>query len=166
MAEYLDAPEVETVAQNVLSHHWQRGMLTDCEGANIKYLFKSAEKSKHWGVCYRAVGKWKFLTDYDFVIEIWREAWDTLSALQKEALLYHELRHVKKKLVQKDNETVVKWSTYDHELQFFYDEITAYGLWNKGLEDLYEEICIAVGKEGAEHGQVTVGHVGADEGAE
>lgn len=146
MAEYLEAPQVETVAQKVLSDHSERAVLDDCEGANIKYLFKVADKSKHWGQCNRATGKWSFLTGFDFVIEIFKSAWDNLSDRQQEALVYHELRHIKKRLVEKDGEMLVKWSTYDHELQFFFDELSFYGAWHGQYEELVN-ICQGIAQE-------------------
>jgi hypothetical protein len=88
------------------------------------------------GECGRATGRWKYLTDMDYIVEIWKQAWDALSETQKEALVYHELRHVKKTIKETDDDVVIRWGLRKHTHELFVDEISHFGTWNRGLLEL------------------------------
>jgi hypothetical protein len=131
-AIYLDAP-LEDMAEDIIIKYDE---LIHCNSAKIKYLFKRSEKSKYLGKCSKASGKWAFLTDVDYVVEVWEQWWKAATDHQKEALLYHELRHVEMVVKMKDEEEVVKWKIKKHCVEVFFDEIRRYGAWNGELTEL------------------------------
>ncbi len=132
MAEYIDSPEVESLARKVIVEY--EVDLHDCQdGAKIKYLFKVSEKSHYAGRCNKATGKWKYLTGMDYVVEIWQPFWNLANENQRQALLYHELRHVKK-VITKDGE--VKWGVLKHDVELFINEIKFFGYWHQDLVGL------------------------------
>jgi hypothetical protein len=122
---YLEAPEVEKLAEEVLTKHEEH--LQDCYGAKIKYLFKNTKKSAYSGKCCRTTGFWRTLTNYDFVIWVHRPSWDFSDENSKKALLYHELRHIKKEIDEETDEVI--WGLYKHEAEIFINEIQLYGPW-------------------------------------
>jgi predicted metallopeptidase len=135
--EYRDAPEVEEIAQRLITEYVE---LEECEEAKVKYIFKISDKSDKYGTCSLASGKWKFLTDYDYVIEMWEAGWDELSAQQREALTYHELRHIMKVLKIKEDAVEVKWRIRKHTYEFFIREFIHYGPWNAQYKELFETL--------------------------
>jgi len=134
---YADAPEVEQIAAKLIEKYPE---LHECQEAKVKYLFKVANKSDRMGNCGLATGKWKYLTDYDYVIEMWDKSWDGLSVHQREALTYHELRHIKKTVKEKDGEITVKWKTYKHTYELFLRELLHYGAWSPHYQELFDAI--------------------------
>jgi hypothetical protein len=129
---YTNAP-VEDMANDLIQKYDE---LSDCSSAIIKYVFKNAEKSKHAGVCSKATGKWKFLVDVDYVIELHFETWDELDELQQKALLFHELHHIEKQTKVKDGEEIVTWKIREHTNQLFLKEVELFGAWNSSLVQL------------------------------
>ena len=132
---YTDAPEVENIATRLIEKYPE---LEECQDAKVKYIFKVSKKSDKWGSCAIASGKWKYLTDYDFVIEMWAGVWSDLTDHQREALTYHELRHIMKVLKIKDDEVIVKWRTRKHPYEFFLREFIHYGPWTDQYKELFE----------------------------
>jgi len=133
---YTDAP-IEEMANKLIEKYEE---LEDCFDAKIKYLFKESAKSAYIGKCSKATGKWRFLTgDLDYVVEVWKPYWTVASDKQKEALLYHELRHIEKKIKENDDgEETVMWKVRKHHEEIFADEILYFGYWNDGLLNLKE----------------------------
>jgi hypothetical protein len=131
---YTDAP-IEEMANKLIEKYEE---LEDCFDAKIKFLFKESEKSSYIGKCSKATGKWKFLTgDLDYVVEVWEPFWNVATDKQKEALLYHELRHIEKKIKENDDgEETVTWKVRKHHEEIFADEIEHFGAWNDGLSNL------------------------------
>jgi hypothetical protein len=128
MAEYIEVSEVEAIATSIIPK------LLWPEQPKIKYLVLSAEKSNYLGKCSKASGKWKYLTDYDYVIEVWESFWDTADMFAQEALLYHELLHIMP--VDKDGE--IKWKMRKHDVEEFLEVASKYKAWNAGLQRLVE----------------------------
>ena len=137
MPEYTDAPEVEEIAQQVIEQYPE---LEDCKFANIKYLFKIADRSREYGKCGRATGKWNYLTNYDYVVEIWDGAWINFNDKQKQALVYHELRHVLRIVVEKETGPEIRWRIREHDIETFLDELTYFGAWNTRLRELVSTV--------------------------
>lgn len=96
----------------------------------IKFLMLESEKSAYCGKCSRTDGKWKYLTDYDYVIEMWNGFWNSSSDNQKKALLYHELMHIKCK---ETNRGKIIWSIRKHDVEEFVSVIENFGIWNPTL---------------------------------
>lgn len=133
-AIYTDAP-LEAMAKTMIDKYDE---LAHCRDAQIKYLYKSSEKSKYLGKCSKASGKWRYLTDYDFIIEVWLEYWDTASAMEREALLFHELRHIEKAIKFKDGVETFKWRVRKHDVEVFMKEAERFGAWTPDLEALQD----------------------------
>lgn len=66
------------------------------------------------------------------VITIAWDIWQKITPIQREALLYHELRHV-----GFDDENG-KVELYPHDVEMFTDELKRYGAWNSDLKALVE----------------------------
>jgi len=137
MATYTDAPEVEQIAQKLIDKYPE---LVECQEAKVKYIFKVSKTSDKMGTCSPTSGKWKYLTDYDFVIEMWAGSWEELTNHQREALTYHELRHIMKVLKITDDNVEVKWKTRKHSYELFLRELVHYGAWSTHYQELFDAI--------------------------
>jgi len=135
-AEYCDAPDVQELADAVIE---ELGLI-DADMARIKYLFKQAEKSKTNGTIALAGAKWKHLTGFDFVVEVWETFWMQATSLERRALLYHELLHIERSETKKGT----KWSMRDHVVEAFPEEVQQFGTWSPQLKMLAEIIQPAV----------------------
>lgn len=126
--EYQDAPEVESIARSLY------GEFPDWHDVpEIKYLFKVSEKSSFAAQIHKPAGIWSFLTDKNYVMEVWAECWEDFSMKQREALIFHELKHIKCK--ERDDGELT-WVLVDHDCEEFVDVIRRYGAWNKVLQDI------------------------------
>lgn len=96
------------------------------KSAKIKYLFKIGSWSKV-GECSKASGKWRHLTDFDFVVMFHKESWDVFTVEQRNALIHHELSHIGRK----DNEN---WFIIPHDIEEFLATYKRYGAWNGVLQ--------------------------------
>lgn len=132
--KYSECVECEEIAKLLINKHPE--LLEDASKAKIKYLKKSAEKSKFRGKCSRTTGKWSYLTGFDFVIEVWAEWWETATSVQKEALILHELRHITLTTTTSGKE---KWVLRIHSLEEFLEVYKLYGAWCEELKDFEEE---------------------------
>lgn len=131
MKEYSECPELETIAAEILSNH---PTLDACE-AKIKYLCFTANKSSYLGSCARATGRWKFLVNYDYVIDVFRTTWDVMTDKQKHALVLHELLHVLKKSIISAG-AKSPWALRKHDIEEFDMVEQTYGLrWTTEAKD-------------------------------
>jgi len=96
------------------------------KSAKIKFLFKIGNWTKA-GECSKASGKWRHLTDFDFVIMFHRESWDVFSIEQKMALIHHELSHIGRK----DSNN---WFIIPHDVEEFLSTYKRFGAWNGALQ--------------------------------
>lgn len=123
MPDYQDAPdEILDMAKALL----ERFPMMDAAKARIKYLVASMKKSKWAGRCHLTNGPWKFLSDWEYVIIIWKEYWDSHDENCRQALLYHEMLHV----MMSESE---KWVLRQHPIQEFPEVVEAFGLWSPEL---------------------------------
>lgn len=129
-AEYRDAPEVQELAEEVIE---ELGLF-DASLARIKYLFKVSDKSKTNGTCALAGAKWKHLTGFDYVVEVWFKFWEGSTREEKRALLYHELLHVERTETKRGT----KWVLRDHPIEAFPEEVQQFGAWSPQLKALAE----------------------------
>lgn len=127
--DYADAPqEVLDLAQSLVDSHPH----TDFAKARIKFLVKSMKKSSWAGRCHLTNGPWRLLSEYDFVIVLWKEYWDDHEA-HRAPLLYHELCHI----------TRTEWETWAlrrHPITEFPEVIMEYGCWEPSLACLEPRI--------------------------
>jgi len=132
---YREDQGVKELAGQVIAKYKE---LADCADANIVYLVKLSTKTREIGKCSKASDKWKYLTNADIVIEVWEPFWREFPKA-REALLYHELRHVRKKVKENEDGSVeVSWSVNKHELEMFLDEIRLFGYWSEPLKKLQQ----------------------------
>lgn len=99
---------------------------------NIKFLMKVTDKSEFIGQISKVTGKWKFLTEYDYVVEVWNEYWEKASAGQKEAVIYHELCHV---LCEIDDDGNTRWNLKKHDIEEFKAVVQRYGVYRPSIEE-------------------------------
>lgn len=133
MLSYTECQEAEQVAESVipLFADWP-------QKPKIKYLMKVSEKSQFNAQIARATGRWQYLTQYDYVVEVWDGFWKKpdITLKQKEACIYHELYHISFKV---DDETgVVSWGLQKHQIEEFLDVVQRYGAWNDTLKKFKE----------------------------
>jgi len=128
---YISDPRVDEIAAKVINEVATKNEWDDIP--KIKYLVKVAENSRVNGQCSRATGKWKILTGFDYVIEVWSVFWDSASDSQKEALLFHELMHI---ISSEDEDGEITWRLQDHDVEEFIYVVKKYGIWNHALESL------------------------------
>jgi hypothetical protein len=102
--------------------------LDHVKSAKNKYLFKLGTWVKA-GECSKASGKWRHLTDFDFVIVFHKDTWDASTIEQRYALIHHELSHIGRK----DSEN---WYIIPHDVEEFLSTYKRYGAWNGSLQML------------------------------
>jgi predicted metallopeptidase len=129
--EYVEAPDVQALSEKVIEEFG----FVDAGLARIKYLFKISEKSKYSGKISKAGPKWKHITGFDYVMEVWKPFWDAEPSKLR-ALLYHELCHVKKE----DTKKGTRWRLHDHPIEAFPDEIRMFGIWSPQLQSMMDAV--------------------------
>jgi hypothetical protein len=134
---YSEVPEVEKMAETVIDQYGDT--LQDVYGqpCRIKYLSKNSKKSQFLGKCCKASGFWKHLTDFDYVIIVWETFWKNATELEKKALLFHELKHIK--LEEKETpegDIEIKWSLAKHQVELFVSELELFGAWHEPLDEV------------------------------
>jgi hypothetical protein len=134
---YSELKDLEPLAEQVMEEYAED--LQDCYGqpCRIKYLSKDSKKSQFLGKCCKASGHWKHLTHYDFVIIVWESWWKSATELQKKALLFHELKHIK--LEEKETpegDLEINWKLRKHDAEIFISEMERFGAWHDPLEEV------------------------------
>lgn len=104
---------------------------------NIKFLMLHADRSNYFGKCSRATGKWRYLTNVDFVVEVFNYFWKNADIRAKEALIFHELLHVD--ISEKDDGAIV-FGIKKHDIEEFVAVSQYYGAWNEDLKKFIEVI--------------------------
>jgi len=127
-AKYEDAPDMAELAQEMIREH----ELDAGHGARIKYLYKISKKSTFLGKCARATGAWKHLTDYDFIIIIWKDWYVEASPAEQHALVFHELCHIE----ALEDDHGMAWALRKHRVTAFPEEVRHFGFWNGPLMEL------------------------------
>lgn len=92
------------------------------------------------GQCKKASDLGKELREHDFVILLNKEAWETLSDSQREALLDHELSHCAVSLddkgkPRKDDRGRTVYRLRKHDIEDFTAVIRRHGCYKRDLED-------------------------------
>lgn len=125
MKEFISAPEVEDLVRE------SKLLKDELSGVKIKYLFNTKQNLSYMGKCSLASGKWKFLTGYNYIIEIGQIIWLRLTDEQKKALISHELEHVCFILDEKTGDK--KWKIKKHSIEEFTEIVKQYGCWSTDL---------------------------------
>ena len=122
-------PDYQEASQEIMDMVGEllaRFPMMDAAKARVKYLAKSMKRSKWAGRCHLATGPWKHLADWDYVIIIWQEWYDTNDPDCQMALLYHEMLHIA--LTESE-----KWALRQHPITEFPEVIEEFGLWSPEL---------------------------------
>lgn len=126
MAEWREALEVAKVARELIEKHH-----THLAEARILYLFREGKWSSQdrttWGKAYKVSERDKFIHEYDFLLVINDEVWQSLDAPSRTALVDHELAHCGQKLNG-------NWYIIGHDLEDFAAVVRRNGLWNENVK--------------------------------
>lgn len=107
--------------------------------ARIRYILRS-KASKRGGVpvpgnVYKMGGKFEFLTDCDFIIEVAGDVWNTMSPAQRTALTDHLLARCQGIPDEEDGDSV-KYSLRPFAVQEFPEVAERRGTWNESLIEM------------------------------
>ncbi len=129
--EYVEAPEVQEQAEKMIEDYG----FVDAGLARIKFLFKISEKSKFDGKISKAGLKWKHITGYDYVFEVWKTFWET-EPQNRQAMIYHNLSHVERE----DTKKGIRWRVREHPIEAFPDEVRMFGPWSGELQQMIHAV--------------------------
>lgn len=127
--EFLEAPELERMAQTIIRQHAELAFLLDWD---IRCLWKREGSGKEaMGRCRVLTGELAYFADADWLIWVAADiARDSLFGDHEvEALLFHELLHCD----LKGKEGQEKPATRGHDFEAFAIEVERYGAWDVSL---------------------------------
>lgn len=127
--EFLEAPELERMAQTIIRQHAELAFLLDWD---IRCLWKREGLGKEaMGRCRVLTGELAYFADADWLIWVAADiARDSLFGDHEvEALLFHELLHCD----LKGKEGQKKPATRGHDFEAFAIEVERYGAWDVSL---------------------------------
>lgn len=144
MPAYFPAPEVETIAKEIIQKH--RPYLGHVK---ITYMFRPegsvTDDKVIAGMCVRVDDRNRSVHDYDFIIEIAKDVWDEAPTEEfKTALVDHELGHAG---IRMDEEGDVRYDektnrpkTYikKHDIEEFEDVLDRHGAYHKALRNFLD----------------------------
>lgn len=127
--EFVLSEEMKELAQKIINEK-----RLDTHPAKIEYiLVYPSISSTVAGKCLKSSKELKFFSNFDYVIEISGDLWDTLDKETKAILLEHELRHIL--VVQNDKTGDWNFKIRPHDVMDFEKIISAYGIeWFKKLK--------------------------------
>jgi hypothetical protein len=135
VADYSDAPpEIMQLARKLI----KKNKLRNTETAKIKIMFAynstNQSKTPEIGYVKKAIGHWKTLTDYDFILILNGDWWAEAPQEAQEANLLHQLCHIG------INPISGQWLINNHPIECFPEELIAYGAWSLPLKDLIDVV--------------------------
>lgn len=138
---YVESPEVKEVSNQVLA----KDTSVFIDNARIGYLLVYPNISKTVaGRCIKASKEVKFFSDYDYLIQMSGELWDSLDDNLQYILTLHELLHIH---VDYDKEGEPVYKLRDHDVKDFSCIINEYGLdWLNALRESMVSIEDSEGK--------------------
>ena len=132
MKNYEEALEVEEIAKELIEKY-PENFDENITWPKIAYVFNLREKCSYFGQIQLPGGAWEFMLHCNFVMVIHKESWDTFSSNQKQALVFHELKHVAHK---NDRDGNVLWRLCKHDIEEFLDVVAIFGDWTESLKEL------------------------------
>ena len=72
-----------------------------------------------------------------FQIVVWKKAWDELKVEQREALVFHELKHA---AIEFDRDGFPRLTTVGHDIEEFDEVVRRYGVWLEDVESFAQAI--------------------------
>jgi len=123
---YTQSDELNTIAERILNDDSFFVAFSKQDNVKVCYLKVYPHVTKFVaGRCIRASHAVKYFSDYDYVIEVSGELWDSLNELTKDVLIWHELAHIHVEY-NKKGERLLKLR--DHDVQDFSEIIKRYGI--------------------------------------
>jgi hypothetical protein len=127
-----DAPVVKQIAESLIEKYFDETIRY--HNPSIKYLFKDSKKSKDLGKCSKSTGFWRHLAEFDYIIWIFKSFWDDATPVEREALVFHELKHI---LIEEDDETgELNFKIAPHNIEAFVEEVQIYNDWRIELSEM------------------------------
>lgn len=134
---FAEFPAGEEIAQKLIREYHP-----DLATARIRYVCRNkAARSGGLpvpGKVYKMTGKFEYLTECDFVLEIALEVWNDLQPKQRTALMDHLLSRCVGEEDEKTGE--YKWRVRPPEVQEFPDVAARHGKWHEGLARIEESL--------------------------
>lgn len=132
-----DFPAAENLAKNLISNYH-----SDLVSARIKYICRNKAAKKGGkpvpGNIYKMAGKYTYLTDCDYVMEIALEVWNDFSQSQRLALTDHLLARCFGIEDEKTGE--MRWKIRPPEVQEFSEIVERHGQWNESLVEIFQKV--------------------------
>ncbi len=131
--DYTEAPEVKATALEIIREHHQH-----LASANIGYMFRNTKSWKSQGQdirgkAYKVTGWQAAATGWDFLIMIYRPAWDEMDEDTRLALVDHELMHC-------GLDANHNWTIHGHDFEDFLAVVKRHGAWKEPLRRLETEM--------------------------
>lgn len=128
--KFVLAEDVELVAKNLIPNYHP-----ELATARMHYIFTAKAPKKGgrelMGKVSKVSGKWEFLTELDFILEVPRPIWSTMSGSQRTALVDHLLEHC---TAEEDEQTgSMKWKVREPDVREFSTILQRQGAWNDTL---------------------------------
>jgi len=127
------SPEVLHIAEALIRQHHKH---IETLQANICFIFrKEAQKNKGKAVighCEKISEKMQVFQDFNFLIWLSKDDWERMTSEQREALIDHELCHIK---LGDAGLTIV-----GHDFEEFYEIIQRHGMWDQRLKRIEREM--------------------------
>jgi hypothetical protein len=131
--ELKEAPEIQEMAARLIDN-----IHTHLAEAKIKYLFRTGKWELRgktlYGRAEKVSAKWKYLTEFDFVVTINRDIWFVNKPEIRQAILDHELTHCARG--EDDKQGNPKWYIMPHTVEDFVSIIQRHGLWTNELKNV------------------------------
>lgn len=134
---YAKAEAPELIGQQLIAKYH-----THLATAKMCYIFRSKAKKSGskvvLGTASKLSDKLKVLADFDFIIEIGHDEWNSLNPQQQQALVDHELCHCGG---EEDEQTGdMKWKILPHDLEEFREIVGRYGFWKTDIKDFVQSV--------------------------
>lgn len=146
MPQYTDAPEAQNLAMEVIERYGDslNDNLLDPE-IRIDYIFRDDTPMKNgkatWATANKISGRTAFFAGCRigtfYCIEISKLVWLGLPQRAREALLFHELKHINPWM---NTESVWQFDLRGHDYEGFADEHRLFGLWRESSVRLFESM--------------------------
>jgi hypothetical protein len=130
VSEFLDGDVVEEVSNELIESIPEINFI---KPARIKYLLVNKEKLSYMGKITRPTGIWKYLTGYDYVMQVWAPLVDLPDKKMLRATVLHELAHIDLRETKSGDE----WSLKDHDIQELMIVTKYFGLYNDSLKTMF-----------------------------
>ena len=134
-------PELRFIRENEISLGWLMREVSKVKGGKLE--LGSVHDVKHMaqggfkGLFFQLLEAWLgFLPQFMIVLD--REHWDAATPRVREALVYHELLHIRHEVdkfgaLRFDRDGNPVFGLVGHDVEAFNDEVARYGAWHDGI---------------------------------